>query len=166
MSQLLILAEVNQDNIHKHIIDGMYGVKFISFTSMDSLVSILTCIFYDKAKRLFHECSTLNCQTLLSWLHLHIHSLMTFPSYPWAGSWFQDKWFVDWLSVSLPEHVIYFLYFLFNWSIFSTHTRADKVWLDSYVISGTDIRPSGPSQSHWYTAVIILSLYIFVYYTL
>lgn len=60
-SHFLILAEVNLDNIHKYIItDGMYEVKYISFASKDSLVRILTCIFYDKAKRLFHECSNLN----------------------------------------------------------------------------------------------------------
>lgn len=87
MSEFLILAEVNVDNIHKYIIiGGMYKVKFISFTSMDLLVKILTCIFYDKAKRLFHEYSNLNCQTLLSWLHLYLHSLMTFLYYSLAGS--------------------------------------------------------------------------------
>jgi len=67
MSQFLILAEVNLDNIHKYIkIGGIYEVKYICFTSIDSLLRILTYIFYDKAKRLFCECSNSNCQTLLS----------------------------------------------------------------------------------------------------
>lgn len=71
---------------------------------MDSLDRNLTVFSKTKQKSLFHGCSNLNCQTLLSWLHLHIHSLMTFPYYPCTG------------SLSIPE-CICFLYFLFNLSI-------------------------------------------------
>lgn len=67
MPEFLILAGVNLDNIHKYIIiGGMYKLKFISFTSIDLLVTILTRILYDKAERLSHEYSNLNCQTFLS----------------------------------------------------------------------------------------------------
>lgn len=67
MSEFLMLAGVNLNNIHKYkITGGMYEVKFISFTSVDLLVTILTHIFYDKAERLSHEYTHLNCPALLS----------------------------------------------------------------------------------------------------